>query len=226
LPDAYLSGVSFGLAQVADRHLGCPVIMAWSGSQCSCAHPLWEPMKVASGMAGAEGHRVRRTTRPRLLRVATRSMALVISPSGRSMYFRFSRPAASRSHSSVRRWVTRSGRVRPTRPMEKPMTDFSSPSRLRRRRYRRRRGRRPACRTGPERQRRAGQFASDAVEDQVDGVAPGRLRVGHHLVGSALAGEVCLVRRPGGGDHPGCSERLGQLHSQVTCTAGRRGDQY
>jgi CGNR zinc finger len=27
LPDAYLSGVSFGLAQVADRHLGCPVIM-------------------------------------------------------------------------------------------------------------------------------------------------------------------------------------------------------
>ncbi len=107
LPDAYLSGVSFGLAQVADRHLGCPVIMAWSGSQCSCAHPLWEPMKVASGMAGAEGHRMRRTTRPRLLRVATRSMALVISPSGRSMYFRFSRPAASRSHSSVRRWAAR-----------------------------------------------------------------------------------------------------------------------
>ena len=37
LPDAYLSGVSFGLAQVADRHLWCPVIMAWRGSLQSCA---------------------------------------------------------------------------------------------------------------------------------------------------------------------------------------------
>ena len=81
-------------------------------------------------LAAAGGHRVRRTTRPRLLRAATRSMALVISSSGRSTYLGFSRPAASRSHSSVRRWVTRSGRVRLTRPMENPMTDFSPPSRL------------------------------------------------------------------------------------------------